>query len=251
MSAPEMTFPENEPQAAFAVMPRETRTQALAIPDQARALIVRDQDSLDAANEFLHVIDALQSKINDSFNPHIAQAHKLHKSLLAEKAKLSDPLESAKRTVGRKAADFLAEQERIRMDAERKRLKAEADAREVVQKAAEKADKMVNDGKDLAAVKVMDDAVVKRETILESVPEVPDQLDTSGLTVREDWKFSIVDSSLIPREWLIPDEKKIGRIVRACKEQTDIPGIRVYCEKGVATRSSGRDYPGNRFSDIS
>ena len=59
----------------------------------------------------------------------------------------------------------------------------------------------------------------------------------AGLTVREDWKFSIVDAALIPREYLIPDEKKIGRIVRAMKDATNIPGVRVYAEKGIATRT--------------
>lgn len=244
MSAPEMTFPENEP-LALTVMPKEARTQALAIPDQARAIVVRDQATLDAANEFLHVIDALQGKINDSFNPQISQAHKLHKSLLAEKARLSDPLESAKRLVSHKASDFIDEQERARKEAERKRLEAEEKARVIADKAVEKADKLGVSGKDKAAALVVNEAHEKVNEILGAAPEVPDKLDTSGLSIREDWKFSIVDASLIPREWLIPDEKKIGRIVRACKEQTDIPGIRVYCEKGVATRSSG-----NRFQDI-
>ena len=78
--------------------------------------------------------------------------------------------------------------------------------------------------------------------ILGAAPVIPDKMDTAGLTVREDWKFSIIDHNLIPREYLIPDEKKIGRIVRAMKEQTNIPGVRAYAEKGVATRSARTNF---------
>lgn len=243
MSPGGMAFPENEPEPeAVAVMPSETKTQALAIPDQARAIVVRDQASLDGANLFLHNVDLLIGKINESFDPQISQAHKLHKSLLAEKAKFSDPLIRAKTIVGQRAAAFLYEQEIVHREAERKRLEAEARAREIVQKAAETADKLVNDNKDRAACKVVDDATVKVEAILAAAPEVPDKMDTAGLTVREDWKFSIIDHNLIPREYLIPDEKKIGRIVRAMKEQTNIPGVRAYAEKGVATRSARTNF---------
>jgi hypothetical protein len=237
-----MSFPENEPEYAVdAIMLPATKTQALAIPDQARAIIVRDQATLDAANLFLHDIDLLIGKINESFDPQISQAHKLHKSLLAEKAKFSDPLIRAKQFVGQRAAAFLAEQEQIRREAERQRLEAEEKARVLAEKAVERAEKLEANGKEKAAALVVNEAHNKVEEILGAAPEVPEAMNTAGLTVREDWKFSIVDHNLIPREYMIPDEKKIGRIVRAMKDQTNIPGVRAYAEKGVAIRSPRTD----------
>ncbi len=233
-----MTFPENELEPGTeAIMLPETRTKALAVPDQARAIVVRDQETLDAAKRFLHDVDALQAEIDETFDPQISQAHKLHKSLLAEKKKFSEPLERAKTIVGRKTADFLFEQETARKEAERQRLEAEEKAREVAEKAVDKAGKLEADGKERAAALVVNEAHNKVDEILSTAPEVPEELDTSGLTVREDWKFSIVNEALIPREYLCPDEKKIGRIVRALKDQANIPGIRAYAEKGVATRA--------------
>jgi hypothetical protein len=231
-------FPENEPEAVeTTVVPPETQTSALAIPDQARALIVKDQAGLDAAKDFMLSIDVLAGKIEASFDPQIAQAHKLQKSLLAEKAKFMTPLTAAKYTVGRKAADFVAEQEAERKKAERERLDAEEKARQIADKAVDKADKLEAEGKDGAAAAVVNGAHEKIQEIMQAAPEVPEAPDTFGLTVREDWKFSIVDAALIPREYLIPDEKKIGGIVRAMKDQANIPGVRVYAEKGVATRA--------------
>lgn len=220
MAAHKMFFPENEPTrepAALAPLMPETRSQALAIPERALALVVTDQATLDTAKEFLQTVDILRTRIDESFDPQIAQAHKLHKSLLAEKKKFTDPLDGAKMLVSRKAADYIAEQERIRNEAERKRLEAEAKAREIADKAVEKAKKLDAGGKSEAATAAVNGAYEKVQTIMEAAPEIPVEVDTKGLTVREDWKFYIVDVSLIPREYLMPDEKKIGRIVRAMK----------------------------------
>lgn len=48
----------------------------------------------------------------------------------------------------------------------------------------------------------------------------------------ECWKFTIIDEKLITREWLTPDEKKIGEWVRTMKGETKIPGVEVFCERG-------------------
>lgn len=68
------------------------------------------------------------------------------------------------------------------------------------------------------------------------LPVVPDEPETNGLSLRKEWKFVIVDAKLIPREYLIPDEVKIRRIVRAMKEQANIPGVRIYSEDTVSQR---------------
>ena len=57
-------------------------------------------------------------------------------------------------------------------------------------------------------------------------------LDRINLTER--WGFRVVDAALIPREWLIPDLVKIGKVVRALKGETRIPGIVTYAESGVS-----------------
>ncbi|MHB8053656.1 MAG: hypothetical protein ACYDH3_00160 [Candidatus Aminicenantales bacterium] len=233
-----MTFPENEPETVEAVIiPPETQTTALAIPDRARALVVKDQAGLDVAKDFMLSIDVLAGQIEATFDPQIALAHKMHKSLLAEKAKFMTPLTAAKYTIGRKAADFVAEQEEERKKAERERLDAEEKARQVADKAVDKAEKLEAEGKGGAAAAVVNGAHEKVQEIIGAAPVVPEALDTSGLTVRENWKFSIVNKNLIPREYLMPDEKMIGMIVRAKKDQANIPGVRVYAEKGVATRA--------------
>ena len=41
----------------------------------------------------------------------------------------------------------------------------------------------------------------------------------------------VVDEALIPRDYLMPDEVKIGKVVRATAGSLQIPGIRVFSYK--------------------
>lgn len=59
-----------------------------------------------------------------------------------------------------------------------------------------------------------------------------------GITTRENWKFRITDASLVPREYLSVDEKKVGAAVKLSKGDTKIPGIEVYREDTVVVRSA-------------
>jgi|SRR5262245_1211832 len=52
-----------------------------------------------------------------------------------------------------------------------------------------------------------------------------------GILFRDNWKFEIIEPGLIPRDYLIPDEVAIGKIVRALKGTCKIPGVRVYRER--------------------
>jgi len=52
---------------------------------------------------------------------------------------------------------------------------------------------------------------------------------------RVDWKFRIIDIEKIPREYLIPDEKKIDKVVKMGIRE--IPGIEIYQETDIRIRT--------------
>jgi len=58
------------------------------------------------------------------------------------------------------------------------------------------------------------------------VPDIPAPAKADGVNLRDNWTFEIVDESLIPREYLIPDEVKIRKVVVALKDKTNIPGVK-------------------------
>jgi hypothetical protein len=53
-------------------------------------------------------------------------------------------------------------------------------------------------------------------------------MKTSEVTFVDRWVFEIVDPEAVPREFLCPDEAKIGGVVAAMKDKTDIPGVRAW-----------------------
>lgn len=61
----------------------------------------------------------------------------------------------------------------------------------------------------------------------ESIQNVHSPNGMGRATLVKRMAFEIVDESLIPREWLCPDETKIGRAVRG-RLVKEIPGVKIY-----------------------
>jgi hypothetical protein len=62
---------------------------------------------------------------------------------------------------------------------------------------------------------------------------LPKPEKTDGVSYVKVFKFEIVSEDLIPRVYLMVDEKKIGAVVRSMKYAINIPGIRIYEETSV------------------
>jgi len=56
-----------------------------------------------------------------------------------------------------------------------------------------------------------------------------------GIQYRSTWKFEIIDESKIPQKYMMPNVKLIQGVVTHEKGATEIPGIRVFEEKIVAS----------------
>ena len=54
-----------------------------------------------------------------------------------------------------------------------------------------------------------------------------------GISTVTSWSFEIVDQNLIPKDYLMPDEVKIGKVVRATQGSLQIPGVRIYSYKSI------------------
>jgi hypothetical protein len=61
----------------------------------------------------------------------------------------------------------------------------------------------------------------------------------AGLSSVPVYKFEVTDASLLPREYLMPDEKTIGAKVRGAKGNIQIPGVRVWVEQSIRSTASG------------
>ena len=204
---------------------QEISSKALSIIDQGKLVIIKIADDYAKAGELWITIKGIMKQVDESFDPIISKAHAAHKEAVAQKAKIYDPLKAvyvsvkqlmskydeAQKEIARKEAARLAE---IARKAEEERLLQEAIL-------AEEA----GDKEESAAI-LQEPVYVPPITVQKATPKL-----NGGPIYREVTKFEIVEEALIPRIYLIPDMVKIGGVVRALKQEANIPGVRVYTER--------------------
>ncbi len=212
----------------------EVEEKALSIVDQAKAIKVTDSESYTVAGTFWKQIKDMMKEIADTFDPLIESAHKQHKLALEKKAKFYAPLEKAYKDVKHLMSDYDAEQEKIRK-AEEARL-AEIARKEEEERRLAEAIAIEEEAKRNGATK--EEAAQEAATIINEPVYVPPVVVPKsvpkmqgGPVYRTIWKFRIKNAALIPREYMTPDEVKIGGVVRAMKSATNIPGIEAYEER--------------------
>ena len=155
---------------------------------------------------------------------------------------MTKPLDESKKRIMdffRKPLDFLAQAESIikrsmlgfQQAEERKRLEAERKAKELADKEAEKlrkkAEKEAAKGNTAKAEELKQQA----EETAAITPVVASTVEeVKGVSTKKIWKYRIVDANVIPREYMIPNEKMLGDVARATKGQLPISGVEFYSE---------------------
>ena len=202
---------------------RETAT----VQERAKAIAITDTASYTDAAEFVKSIKAVRGRIAETFDPLIKSAHATHKALLDEKKKHDMPLDEAERVIKGKIAGYQGELERQRQ-AEERRLREQAQKEEEERRLAQ-AVELEQQGETQAAAELIEAPIEAPAVVVAAaVPKV------SGVSTRKAWKWRVVDARLIPYEYMLPDEKKIGAHARSMGEQARIPGIEFYSEDVVS-----------------
>ena len=192
------------------------------IYEEAKALIIKDDDQFHVASDILQAIKGLQKKIDDHYDPAIKKAHEAHKAILEAKNKQNEPLKQAERILKSKIVKYHDEQERIRHEEERKR-------QEELRKREE--ERRLNE-----AIETDDESLFEEPI---AVPEVKIEDTTAhkGISYSTVWKFRVIDKKKIPEEYKICDMIKLNQVARAQKENTNIPGGEAYPDRGVRAGS--------------
>lgn len=211
----------------------------MTITERAAGLVIAtDADYLAAGDWFKQIKDILKV-IDASFDPTIEAAHATHKAALAAKKKHADPLLAAQRVINGKVAAYsqakAAEARRIeaeRMAEARKKAEAEAAIRRKEEEDRRLSEAQVlQDAGQAEAAEILVSAPVVIETapvVIEAAPGAP---KIEGLHFRSVWKFRVLNKTSVPEEYKVVDEKAVGAVVRAMKQNTRIPGIEIYEEK--------------------
>lgn len=204
---------------------QDVTQEALSIPDQVAALRIMDAPSYEYAAEFWKQIGDLMKKVDESFDPIITRAHQAHKEALAQKAKIYNPLDKARREVKGMMEAFDREQERLRQE-EAARIREALRREEEERRLAEAVQAEQEGDKDMAEA-IMDEAPYVPPVILpKATPKV-----SGGPVFRTVWKAKVVNPTLVPREYLMVDETKLNRLAAVMKGNFKVPGVEFYSQR--------------------
>jgi len=230
----------------------ELAKQSTDLVVRATGLRVIDEASHSLATELRLAGTGMIKQIKEYFFKIKYDAHASWKGICdAETAELTK-ITLALTVLDRDIAGYRAEQARIRQEAvdkarrqeeERLRLEQEAfrkaeekerQAREATERAAreENAAARRKAQEEAARAQAEADRIIAKaaaeEKKLEPVAVVPEKVANDGLAMRDNWTFEIVDPAVIPRDFLLIDEVKIGKVVRAARGEIQIPGVRIF-----------------------
>lgn len=206
----------------------ELEQQALAIPDQALALMIVGEETYRHATELLLTIKDLRKEIEATFAPIIEKAFAAHKEAVAQRKRHEEPLIKAEGILKPRMAAYLEEQESQRREAERKAQEA-AQLQEAVN-----AEAMGDVGGVEAALNGYGVASV---IVPSSVPKV------EGISTRDVWSGEVtnllalvrtVAEGKAPLEFLTINPTFLNQMARAMKQNLRYPGVRAVCTKTVA-----------------
>ncbi len=209
----------------------ECTEQASKITLAAKSMRVVDAQTYATAGEFLKHIKKARQVLADTFNDPIAKAHETHKAMLAAKKQHDQPLDQAEQLVKSKMLDWQREEDRKRRE-EEARLREQARKLEEERRLAEAAE-LERQGESERA-----EAVIAAPVVAPPVVLAPTTPKVSGISTRKVWKFRIVDQNIIPRNYMIPDEKALGSLARSLQERASVPGVEFYADETMS--ASGR-----------
>jgi hypothetical protein len=206
---------------------------AVSLAERAKNIVVKSVPDRDEANEIGNELLRREKAIKEAFAPAKESAHRTHKNICELENRALNPILEAKKYLSRQIGSFDADQERLRRE-EEARLQRLAD-----EQAAAEAKRIADEQAIADAIQLEAEGdKAGAEAVLNNPMPVP-VISTPVILERqtpkplERWTFRITDDSLIPREYLVPDEKAIAKIVSAMKGKTNIPGIQAYPDNGT------------------
>ena len=214
---------------AIAITAETAPAKAQDFASMATLLPVTTDTEYSKAGDVLKQIKALRTEIGNAFDPIIKKAHEAHKEALSRKKDAEAPLVTADKALRSRMATYYAEQERKRKEAEAAAL---AEARRIEEerqlRMAELAE--ANGESELA------EEILSAEPAPVAAVQTMARPEAENVHTQQTWKFRIVDESKVPRQYLMLDTVQIGKIVRAMKSETAIPGVEAYAEESIVVR---------------
>lgn len=224
-------------------------------PERARALVVQDAQSYEAAAVLLREIKGLRGEIEATFGPIVAKAHATHREALAQRKKHEAPLEIAERSLKIGMGSYAAEQERkAREERARQELAArEAEAKrqaslwadEEATRLAE-AEELERAGRGAEALAVLAAPMPEEPALPPPPPVIAELPRVEGVSVRETWVAEVVAMMALveavavgraPLALITVDKVALAQFARSTRGTIAVPGVRFTARKDISSRA--------------
>lgn len=218
--------------------------ESTKIVEQAKQFCITTQEQYEKAAGFLVTIKQMQKEIKATFDPIVEKAHAAHKEATTQRKKHLDPLIEAEEIVKRESLTFYREQERIRLEEERKaQERAAAEERRKKEELEARAQKWEGKGNEDKAEEIREQAA---QVYVAPKPVAPTFQKTHGQAIKEVWKVEIVDMKAFITgiaqgsasvEFVDPNMSALNRFANATKGTMQILGCRIVKENILAVKA--------------
>ncbi len=210
-------------------------TYTTAVPP---SLVIQDGEDFANWGERLRAIATFRRKVTEWFAPMKSKAAAAHKEVCEKERQALAQAVADEAVIKRALVHYQAEQDRKRRE-ERLALEAAERRKQEDIRLAEAAalEREAHATGNIALQEAADQLIESPVIVAPMTPTTPAPPKVDGLSFREVWKWDVVAEAAIPRMYLQVNKEAINRVVDGLKGQTNIPGIRVYCDKVPVTRT--------------
>lgn len=214
------------------------RREATTILDHARSLVVDSESAAKEAAGVLSAIKAMRKKVAEIFDPVIERAHQAHKSAIAARRSVDDPLVECEMAIKSKLAQWQAENERRRRE-EEERLAAEIKKQEEERRLA-----AALQAEEFGDVE-MAEAIIEEPIVTPAVSIARPKI--AGVSFREEWSAEVTNLFALVRHvaahpelinMLAPNQTALNAMARAQKAAMSLPGVKAVCRQVVSGRTA-------------
>jgi len=212
----------------------EIESKALAIPEQAKLITVRDNESMERANTFKLDIKAMIKEVDDFFKPMADKAFAAHRAITGKWNEMKAPLKAADDHVTNQVKLYLAEVRRAQ-EAEEARLREIARKEEEERRLAEAAE-LEQEGRADEADEVLSEPITYVAPVVKmDTPKVDNRMYRTVLKVRVKNRRSFLEGvkpdtlleCLNEAAWSTI-ESGLSRKAKALGRAFNMPGCEVY-----------------------
>lgn len=217
----------------------DIQTRAMTFAAQAAAFRVDGSTTYEQGIESLQRIARLRKSWDAIQRPAIKAAKHAHDEALKAFRTIDDKLADAYDQIKAECETWADQQRQIQRD----RMVAYAN-QTPVDGLDSAFDQAVAAGDTAKAARILDQAALPASgQTMPPLPPVPSELrdgfvpKVDGASLTTPWTYDVLDESLVPREYLTLDRKKIAAVVKAMKQDTRIPGIHARPDTALRIRS--------------